>query len=102
MSRWLSTSYQPATWAQHALVSILVSVVFALFTGTGTTGLVIASWLTVVFFVVREEKHEDEHKEAGDWYTPDTDGVTPLVDKVGDLVGPITVATTFLVMWIFR
>ena len=43
----------------------------------------------LLYYVWREERDERAHKEASDWRTPDEHGVTPFIDKYGDLIGPI-------------
>jgi len=98
--KWLSSAYQPATWIQHGVATIFVSVVFSILTATDAFGLVVGAWMMFIYYLGRETADEYRHKKEGDWYTPDEQGITPLVDKVGDLLGPGAVALTYSVMYL--
>jgi len=92
MWKWASTSYQPATWAQHGVIAAVLPVLVAWVTHIGTLGLVGLSWLTLCFFILREERDEAKHKAAGSWGEGTRD------DKVGDLVGPAAVTAAYTLM----
>jgi hypothetical protein len=100
IGRFFRDNDQPVTWYQHALIAIVLPALIALISGTGVEGAAVTAWLVLAYFVLREEGDEVSHKTDGDWHTPDARSVTPVVDKSGDLVGPVTATITYTLAWI--
>jgi len=92
---------QQVTWFQHGAIAFVLPMLFAVLTRTGQEGVVITSWLLLLYFVIREERDERYHKKIGDWRSPEIgSGVTPYIDKFGDLLGPIVATLAFTGAWL--
>jgi len=89
-----------STWAEHAAIATLGP--FAVGLVNHSLGLVaFAAWALLAYFVgIREYLDRKMHLARGDWDTPSArDGVTPRVDRWGDLVGPVTAAVAYTLAW---
>ena len=83
---------QPVTWFIHGLVTEAISWVAFLATGSFLWKAVIATSFAAGFFLPKEQKDEKDHKAKQDWYKRDYMGITPMIDKYGDLGMPCMVA----------
>lgn len=91
---WYSWMNQPQTWVGHALVAWLAALLPAIALGWPLS---VGGFGAAIFYLVREHRDAKRHKAAGDWRTPEADStVTPLADKAGDSLGPVTVFITAL------
>jgi len=103
IGRFFKADVQTVTWYQHSFFAVTspgflgvgVSAFYSV--GWGLLAAMLTSWFVGLFFLYREEQHENKHKQVGDWTTPDEEGITPLVDDYGDLVGPVTAAFCYTV-----
>jgi hypothetical protein len=79
------------TWIGHGLVGLLMGLGMALFMERGFMyGTVLAA---LYFSLHREMKDKLNHLLHGDYDTPQyKEGITPRVDRVGDMLGPIALA----------
>lgn len=86
-----------ATWIGHSLVAVFGSAAIAVlmyrFLGVyPDVGLTLGALFWLMFYGWREAKDEIRHRVwLKDWREPsEIEGVTPLIDKCGDLLGPAT------------
>jgi len=104
LGRFFKDNVQTVTWYQHAFFAAIIPPIVAVLSGTGLIGSMLTSWFVLLYFLFREERNENEHKQVGDWRTPDAEGITPLVDDYGDLVGPVTAVFCYtlapLIYWV--
>ena len=92
--------WAPLTWIGHGAGSLAFTVVVMVAARLLALDpfflLVFGTSAPLALYLHREEGDENAHKEAGDWRDGDAHGVTPMIDKYGDLYGPVMNA---LVWW---
>ena len=89
------------TWVEHAAIATIGPFIVGLINGSLGLAAFSACFLLVYFVAIREYLDRKLHIAKGDWDTPSAhDGVTPRVDRWGDLVGPVTAAVTYVLAWI--
>ena len=90
-----------STWVEHAAIATLGPFVVGVVNHSLGLAAFAATALLVYFIVIREHLDKKLHDVKGDWNTPsERDGVTPRVDRWGDLVGPATAAVTYTLAWV--
>ena len=83
---------QPVTWFAHGLITILYGNLAYYLSGSLLAKAGGATLIALLFFLPKEQKDEKDHKEEGDWNKRDYMGITPMLDKYGDLGVPCIVA----------
>ena len=95
--QWV-TARAPRTWIAHGLVSLggatAAGVVGAVLWEAGPLAHAIGATVMLGYFFAKEMSDELKHQATGQWRKPKWQGVTPEVDQVGDLVGPVFVFAT--------
>lgn len=93
-------SPQVGSWLMHGFIAVWVPILFAMATQSGDKGVIVGTWLTLLFFYAREKSNEITHRRKGTWGIPDEGGITPEHDKWLDLAGPALVTFLFTVVWL--
>jgi hypothetical protein len=100
---YLRTDWQPATWVQHTAVTVLAGVGIEI-VGHGTEpglGYVLGcACMTLYFVLIREYGQKQAYKEAGT-YDDASSGISPRDDYVGDILGPVAVTVSAMLMAAF-
>ena len=90
-----------STWFEHAAIATLGPFGVGFVNHSLGLAAFAACALLVYFVAIREYLDRKLHLARGDWDTPSSrDGVTPRVDRWGDLVGPTTAAVTYTLAWV--
>ena len=91
---------QRATWAAHGIITAAVPAVITAAFGWPAYAYVILVALTALFYQWREGHDWVLHEAKGDLDTPNYQGITPRMDKAGDLIGPYSVLMGAMVTYI--
>ena len=90
------------TWIAHAVITLAVAVAgqfFAPWGLNGPIGFCIGATLMTLIYFFKEQYDELKHRLDKDYDRVDSSGVTPRADKVGDLVGPVSITATAWVIF---
>ena len=88
---------QRFTWVAHAAITLGVGVAgqfFAPWGINGPLGFCSGATLMTLIYFAKEQHDELKHRLDKDYDRVDASGVTPRADKVGDLVGPVSITAT--------
>ena len=92
------------TWIGHGLATAGAGLLFAVLGGLaginpGPT-FVLGTGLAAYYYVIKERGDKKRYLESGKYDDAGEGGVTPRVDRVGDLVGPLSVFAGSLFVWL--
>lgn len=101
LRRWWSENLEnrhTTTWVTHAIGTALPPFLLSLplpepyrLPGAALWAVAIA-----ILFLDRERRDEEYKRRTNQWYMGGLQGVSGRVDKVGDLLGPLAVAVTYI------